>query len=117
MTDSKLYDFDKILINTGGDRATAFQVIKLQLELANEDIQKLQMAIKQPHFEEIRKLAHKSKSGFMIMGADALYELAAHIETAAKEENREILNRLFVQFQSLNNQLTEELEALSASNN
>ena len=116
MSERKLFSFDKILENTGGDSEIANQVIDLQLSLYEDEMSKLKTAVEQSHFEEVRKLAHKSKSGFMILGADQAYQLAVELEDGAKSQDQVGMQESFLKFEALSQLLMEQLRASSISN-
>ncbi len=112
MSNSQLYDYETILENTGGDSDVVRQVVAMHLEISTVDLESLKRAIETLDFEQARKMAHRSKSGYMILGADSLYQLASKLETLAKNESEEI-QQLFPEFEALNRVLNDQLRSLN----
>ncbi|NGP54643.1 hybrid sensor histidine kinase/response regulator [Thioalkalivibrio sp. XN8] len=74
-------------LDASGEGALAARLIQAYLETAGTIIQDMRSAIGTPDLNAVRQHAHKLKSGAANVGARRLAELAARLETTAREGN------------------------------
>jgi HPt (histidine-containing phosphotransfer) domain-containing protein len=104
----KLFDHDKFIQQTAGDRNIAVQVFFLYRDSIEADLDQMERAAEQLDFAALCRLAHKSKSGFIIMGSDTLFALSRELETLSREKNPDAL-KLIPEYRSLSLLLLEQL--------
>jgi len=96
-----------------GSEDIAKQVVQLYHRDLAKDLQEIEAAFEAKNLEAVRRLAHKSKSGFIIMGATPLHKLAFHIETKAKNGDsdlKEDLAHFRTQCEGLEKELCKEFD-------
>lgn len=72
----------------------ARQVAQLYHRDIAQDLSLMDAAFADQNMEALRRLAHKSKSGFIIMGASELYQLALSIESRCKNGETDLKDDL-----------------------
>jgi len=84
---TKFLHFDRknFIEQAAGSEDIAKQVVELYHRDLVKDLSEIEAAFEAGNLEAVRRLAHKSKSGFIIMGATPLHKLALLIETKAKQ--------------------------------
>ncbi|MBI1222146.1 MAG: hypothetical protein GC180_06035 [Bacteroidetes bacterium] len=84
------FDPDEFLKQTAGNQDIASQVAALYHNGIQEELSSLQQAFDDMDLEAVRRKAHKFKSGFIIMGAKALYEKALGLEKRSKSGEKDL---------------------------
>lgn len=79
------FNREDFIAQAAGSEDVAKQVAELYHRDVAQDLAAIDGAFASGNFEQVRRLAHKSKSGFIIMGAQELYEIALRLETRAKQ--------------------------------
>lgn len=79
------FDREEFIRQTAGNEDIAREVAVLYRRDIQKELNLMDEAHGRSDMEAVRRLAHKSKSGFIIMGANSLYEKALYIEKRAKE--------------------------------
>jgi HPt (histidine-containing phosphotransfer) domain-containing protein len=78
------FDRDEFVRQAADNEDIARQVAQLYHRDIAQDLSAMEEAFAARNMEAVRRLAHKSKSGFIIMGARELYQLALNIESRCK---------------------------------
>jgi|GEM_PF-2212136 len=96
-----------------GSEAIAKEIVGLFHRDMAKDLMEIEAAFSSENYETVRRLAHKAKSGFIIMGANSLFELARQIETRAKQGETDLeadLSSFRIQCEGLDRELCAEFE-------
>lgn len=88
------FNREDFITQTAGSEDIAKQVAELYHRDIANDLASIDAAFSANDFEQVRRLAHKSKSGFIIMGARDLYDLALRLETRAKQVETDLTEDL-----------------------
>ncbi len=107
---NRIYNKDAFLEQTAGSLDIAGQVVDIYLRDYNKELEAFRQAIEQDDLDALRRLAHKSKSGFLIMGCSLLHQMALNMEQLAKLGNPSA-KASFQEFDRLSRQLAEELKS------
>lgn len=78
------FDREEFVRQAADNEDVARQVAQLYHRDIAQDLTAMEAAFAEQNMEVVRRLAHKSKSGFIIMGASELYQLALSIEARCK---------------------------------
>ena len=79
-----LYDFEKLLRMTNGDKAFADKMLQDFYRLTPDLLTKLAASLEQEDAEAVQETAHKMKSSYGIMADESLYDKLVHIEKSLK---------------------------------
>ena len=96
-------DFSKIDNKLELDRDVIIHLLELYFDNINVDLDKLQKAIKDKHFDEIRNIAHKIAGSSIAVELNDVYHIAKDIEFKAK-------NKQEVDYQKLFNELVQKIQ-------
>lgn len=105
------FDREDFINQAAGSEDIAKQVVELYHRDVAKDLLEIETAFEAGNLEAIRRLAHKSKSGFIIMGATPLHKLALQLETKAKHGDSDLkadLATFRVQCEGLEKELCSE---------
>ncbi len=105
----KHFDMEEFLRQTSGSEAIAREVAILFCRDYPVEIAEMESALEAGDFETVRRLSHKSKSGFLIIGAQELYDVAMYIEKNIKAGNLDVADKLR-QYRVLGDALLAELK-------
>lgn len=105
----RVYSKEAFLEQTAGSLDIASQVVDIYLRDYEKELSAFQTCIAQNDLEALRRLSHKSKSGFLIMGSSQLHQLALNMEQLAKVGDQKA-KELFPEFELLSKQLALELK-------
>ncbi|MFY0672084.1 MAG: PAS domain S-box protein [Bacteroidia bacterium] len=104
-----------------GDESYAFEMFDHFLGVADEQINQLKTTINEQNWKELRRLIHKMKPGFSMVGLPGLQEIGSKLETAceldAEKEILEISKTLFIEFDASIKDVEEEHKRLKESIN
>ncbi|MHB1277036.1 MAG: Hpt domain-containing protein [Bacteroidia bacterium] len=78
------FNREEFIRQAADNEDVARQVAQLYHRDIANDLSAMEAAFADQNIEAMRRLAHKSKSGFIIMGASDLYQLALRIEARCK---------------------------------
>lgn len=106
----RIYSKEAFLEQTAGSMDIAVQVVDIYLRDYEKELASFKQAVEQNDLEGIRRLAHKSKSGFLIIGSSTLHQKALNMEQLAKAGDASA-KELYAEFETLSIQLANELKA------
>lgn len=89
-----IYSKEMFLQQTAGSLDIATQVADIYLKGYEQEIEDIKKAVREKDLEQVRRLAHKGKSGFLIMGSDPLFQIALNMEQLAKSNDPAALDYL-----------------------
>lgn len=78
------FNREEFIRQTADNEDVARQVAELYHRDLDQELSAMDQAFSSGNMEAVRRLAHKAKSGFIIMGATDLYNLAVNLETRCK---------------------------------
>lgn len=88
------FDREEFIRQAAESENVAFQVAELYHRDIANDLSAIDAAFAANNIEAVRRLAHKSKSGFIIMGARSLYDLSLRIEQRCKNGETDLKDDL-----------------------
>lgn len=86
------------------------QMLDMFVEGAPSQIKQIQTAIESQDYETVRQLAHRMRGGAAAIGAESLSMIAAELETAALNQQPELLTRLYQEIEHAWRRLGDEIE-------
>lgn len=107
---NQIYSREAFLEQTAGSLDIASQVVDIYLRDYEKELEGFRLAIEHNDLDTLRRLAHKSKSGFLIMGSTVLHQMAFNMEQLAKVGDEKAKD-FFSEFDQLSRQLATELKA------
>lgn len=91
-----IYNLEKINEMAEGDQDFVLSVISVFLDEVPQDLEELEKAIAQQHFDDVYKLAHKIKPNVDLLGMEQTRATALEIETLGKNPaNRQQIEEKF----------------------
>ena len=106
MSETNLFNLDKLRSYVGNNNADVKDMIALFLEIIPAQKQKLQNALKKSDWGTLNYISHQIKPSLDILGLNATKEKARAIESLAKTGNEEEVIRKFV------TELCQELDTI-----
>jgi PAS domain S-box-containing protein len=91
---SNIFDYQDVLDRVGGDEELLNRLLKDFPKYLSEEIEKLKTALDEDHAEDIRLHAHTIKGMCANFSAYRLKDVAYHIETAGRENRKDIAGSL-----------------------
>lgn len=88
------FDREEFVRQAADNEDIARQVAQLYHRDVAQELAAMEDAFASNNMEAVRRLAHKSKSGFIIMGARELYQLALNIEARSKNGETDLKDDL-----------------------
>ncbi len=82
-----IYSLDKVKEMADGDEEFITSVISVFLEEVPQDLEGLEKALNEGHYEKVYQLAHKIKPNVDLLGMEQTRAAALEIETLGKSEN------------------------------
>lgn len=108
MSDPEHYDPKVFIEMAAGSDEVAKKIAIMYHEDIQADLDAIDSAFLEGNLDEVRRLTHKSRSAYGIMGAKAISELAAIIETQSALGNDKISEEIRL-LRALSLQLDHEL--------
>lgn len=106
-----IYSLDKINEMAEGDQDFINSVISVFLEEVPEDLEALEVALRENNYEQVYKLAHKIKPNVDLLGMEQTRAAALEIETLGKSEaNMADIERIFPALKADIHQVVGELK-------
>lgn len=102
------FNREEFIRQAADNEDVARQVAQLYHRDIAQELSAIEVAFANQNMEAVRRLAHKSKSGFIIMGASELYQLALGIEAKCKNGETDLREDL-VKFRQMCEGLDEEV--------
>jgi PAS domain S-box-containing protein len=104
-----------------GDESYAYEMFDHFLGVADEQIDQLKTTLESKNWKELRRLIHKMKPGFSMVGLPGLQEIGSKLETAceleAEKDILEISKTLFMEFEASIKDVETEHKRLKKSLN
>jgi len=85
-----IYSLDKLNEMAGGDADFIASVVSVFLEEVPQDLEGLEIAVKNKNYESIYQLAHKIKPNVDLLGMEQARAVALEIETLGKKGNNSV---------------------------
>ncbi len=106
-----IYSLDKINEMAEGDQDFINSVISVFLEEVPEDLESLELALREKNYDQVYKLAHKIKPNVDLLGMEQTRAAALEIETLGKSEaNMADIERIFPALKADIHQVVGELK-------
>lgn len=106
-----IYSLDKINEMAEGDQDFINSVITVFLEEVPEDLEALELALKEKNYDQVYKLAHKIKPNVDLLGMEQTRAAALEIETLGKKEsNMDDIEKIFPALKADIHQVVGELK-------
>lgn len=90
------FDREEFIRQAAENEDVARQVAQLYHRDIDKELNAMDIAFRAQDMEALRRLAHKSKSGFIIMGANTLFQLAVGIEVRCKNGETDLKDDLVI---------------------
>ncbi len=103
------FDYDKLLVTTGGDKDLARELIVIFLEEYEQMLEMITRAIQASLPEEVHRAAHKFKGSLENLGAGKALDVVVAIETMGINEDLEQASVAFEQLRMAIGELIAEL--------
>lgn len=104
----KLYDISVFIEMSAGSEEVAKQVAELYHRDILKDMDDIDAAFSAGDLDTVRRLTHRIRSSFAIMGAEKLKQLSATLETLSQKGEKD-LGAMIQELRSLSLRLDEEL--------
>lgn len=104
-----IFDYDKLLITTGGDNELARELIVIFLEEYEQMLEIIACAIEGNRPEEVHRAAHKFKGSLKNLGAGTALDVVVALETMGINEDLEQGDDAFEQLKTDIGDLVTEL--------
>ncbi len=106
-----IYSLDKINEMAEGDQDFINSVVSVFLEEVPEDLEALEVALREKNYEQVYKLAHKIKPNVDLLGMEQTRAAALEIETLGKNEaNMADIEKIFPALKADIHQVIGELK-------
>lgn len=107
---NKVWDMDDALKRAGGKEINLQLLCKVFINDVSFQVESLRKSLQSEHYEEANALSHAIKGSSGNMGACKLQKSALKMEAACKENNRQLVQQLWPDFQDQFKELKQELE-------